>query len=56
MHRRHQRSRAVRVGKLRNPVPQIEHMAAAVSVAAQYLFHLVVDDFRRGKAAGRSVP
>ena len=49
MHRLHQDGSVIRVGELRNSVSEVEHMAATVTVAAQDLFHLVVDDFGCGK-------
>ena len=49
MHRLHQRGRIVRIGELRNAMPQIKHMAAAVTVASQYSLCLGTNNFRRGK-------
>ena len=47
MHGLYQRRRVLRVGKLRNAVPQIEHMAAAVTIAGQNFLGLVADRVRR---------
>jgi hypothetical protein len=43
MHGLYQCSGIIRVGKLRNPVPQIEYMAAAVTVAGKDALNLVAD-------------
>ena len=44
MHGLYQCSGIVRVGKLRNTVSQIEHMAATVAVAGQDALDLIMDD------------
>ena len=52
MHRRNQRRHVFRVGMLRDAVAQVEHMTAAVAVAAEDVIHFFVDRIGRGEQHG----
>ena len=45
----HQRGDILRIGMLRDAVPQVEHVAAAIAIAAQYLLDFVADDLGGGE-------
>ena len=45
----HQCGNILRIGVLRDAVPQVEHMAAAIAVTAQYLLDFVADHLGGGE-------